>query len=651
MPKEILIVEDEFIIADTLSRIIKKAGYGLSGIANTVAEALEIIHRKQPDFVLIDIQLIGELSGIDLANSLTELNLPFIFISANSNQKILEAAKKTKPYGFVIKPFRDKDVIVALEIALYRYENNKEIGFRQDTALQRKAAQIINSDADWKQKLLGISKALQPYVPFEYVTVGFKSEREQPFNEYGFLRIGYDEYQNIGPAELATITGISLKDLSTLSNEDPLDSFANYYDQEDLIGLLYKQSIKKLITKNFKMNSHFVLPLQINGKGIFFINFYSRLTNAYGEDHLLFGNRYEKFLTGFIDTLLSDPQQTLISTGKVEYRPANREQKIEKSNLFEGIIGNSHLLLKVFDNIIQVAPANSSVLILGESGTGKEKIAHRIHALSPRNNKPYIKVNCAALPITLIESELFGHEKGSFTGAYDKKIGKFEQAHTGTIFLDEIGEIPLEIQVKLLRVLQEKEIERVGGRETIKTDVRIVAATNRNLEQEVAEGRFRLDLYYRLNVIPIVMPALRDRIDDIPVLAKHFLTYYNRKTGKNVRELSNEVVDQLKTYHWPGNIRELENLIERNILLSKNDQIDHIDLPRQLLNPASTGFSEPIVSSMSESEKTHILAALKKCNGKIWGTGGAAELLKLPPTTLNSKMKRLGIKKDFNNYH
>lgn len=650
MPKKILIVEDEFIIADTLSRIIKKAGYELSGIANTVKEALEIIDQKQPDFVLIDIQLIGELSGIDLANSLTELNLPFIFISANSNQKILEAAKKTKPYGFVIKPFRDKDVTVALEIALYRYENNKEIGFRQDTALQRKAAQIINSDADWKQKLLGIGKALQPYVPFEYISLGFKSEKDMPFNEYGFLRIGYDEYQNIGPGELAIITSSNLEDLSLLSNQDPLDRFANYYDQQDLIELLYKQSIKKLITKTFKMNSHLVLPLQINGKGTFFINFYSRLANAYGEEHLIFGNRYEKFLAGFIETLLSDPEQTLISSGKVEYRPANRDQKTEKNNLFEGIIGNSHLLLKVFDNIIQVAPANSSVLILGESGTGKEKIAHRIHALSPRNNKPYIKVNCAALPISLIESELFGHEKGSFTGAYDRKIGKFEQAHTGTIFLDEIGEIPLEIQVKLLRVLQEKEIERIGGRETLKTDVRVVAATNRNLEQEVAEGRFRLDLYYRLNVIPILMPPLRERIDDIPALAAHFLAYFNRKTGRNVRELSDHVIDQLKAYHWPGNIRELENLIERNILLSKNDQIDHIALPNQLPNQALFTFSEPTVSSMFDSEKTHILSALKKCNGKIWGTGGAAELLKLPPTTLNSKMKRLGIKKDFNNY-
>jgi len=651
MPKKILIVEDEFIIADTLSRIIKKAGYELSGIANTVKEALEIIDQKQPDFALIDIQLIGELSGIDLANSLTELNLPFIFISANSNQKILELAKKTKPYGFVIKPFRDKDVTVALEIALYRYENNREIGFRQDTALQRKAAQIINSAADWKQKMLSICKALQPYVPFEYVSLGFKSEKDQPFNEYGFLRIGYDEYQNIGPNELAIVAGTTVNNLSLLSNQDPLDRFANYYDQQDLNELLYKQSIKKLITKTFKMNAHLVLPLQIKGRGTFFINFYSRLANAYGEDHLVFAGRYEKFLTGFIESLLSDPEQTLITTGKVEYSPANSDRKTEKTNLFEGIIGNSHLLLKVFDNIIQVAPASSSVLILGESGTGKEKIAHRIHALSPRNHKPYVKVNCAALPISLIESELFGHEKGSFTGAYDKKIGKFEQAHTGTIFLDEIGEIPLEIQVKLLRVLQEKEIERVGGRETIKTDVRVVAATNRNLEQEVAEGRFRLDLYYRLNVIPIVMPPLRERIDDIPALAAHFLAYFNRKTGKNVRELSDQVIDQLKGYHWPGNIRELENLIERNILLCKNDQIDHIALPSQLPSQASFTPSEPIVSSMFDSEKTHILNALKKCNGKIWGTGGAAELLKIPPTTLNSKMKRLGIKKDFNNYH
>ena len=293
---------------------------------------------------------------------------------------------------------------------------------------------------------------------------------------------------------------------------------------------------------------------------------------------------------------------------------------------------------------MQVSRADSSVLILGESGTGKEKIAERIHSLSLRSAKPFIRINCAAMPASLIDSELFGHEKGAFTGAVERKPGRFEQAHTGTIFLDEIGELPLESQSKLLRVLQEKEVERIGGRVTIKTDVRIIAATNRNLEKEVAEGRFRLDLFYRINVFPIMMPPLRERKEDIPDLAAHFLKIYSRKTGKNVKGITPQVLENMKSYHWPGNIRELENLIERNVLLTRDDMISNMALPTQLKQPALP--SPPLqqaVTTMRDGERAHILAALKKCNGKIWGEGGAASLLNIPPTTLNSKMKKLGI--------
>lgn len=651
MSKKILIVEDEFIIADTISRILKRAGYEICGIANTVKEALEIVETKNPGFVLIDIHLIGELTGIDLANSLSESNIPFIYISANSNQSILEAAKKTNPYGFVVKPFRDKDVIVALEIALYRYENNLETGLRQNAILQKKADQIINSKADWKQKLNEIGQALQPYIPYEFMSVGFKAGYDAPFNDLGFLRIGYDEYQIIGPDELSMITNVRIQDLGLLKAQNPIDAFAGYYNGNALLERLDKPSIKKLITKTFKMNSHLSLPIHISGERTFFFNFYSRPGDAYTEMHILFCGRYEKLLSSFIENLLSDTENTLAPAGEKTFSKTGAEHETGKNNLFEGIIGNSHLLLKVFDNIIQVAPADSSVLILGESGTGKEKIAQRIHGLSLRKDKPFVKVNCAALPASLVESELFGHEKGSFTGAYERKIGKFEQANTGTIFLDEIGEVPLEMQVKLLRVLQEKEIERIGGKTTIKTDVRIVAATNRNLEIEVAEGRFRLDLYYRLNVFPILMPPLRERTEDIPALASHFLEYFNRKTGRAVKELSSHVLDQMKAYHWPGNIRELENLIERNVLLSKDNSIQNIAFPSQIDRGTVFPVAAPEVSSMFDNEKAHILAALKKCKGKIWGVGGAAELLELPPTTLNSKMKRLGIKKDLSSYY
>lgn len=309
---------------------------------------------------------------------------------------------------------------------------------------------------------------------------------------------------------------------------------------------------------------------------------------------------------------------------------------------FKNIIGNSQSLQLVLDAVLIVAKAETSVLLLGESGTGKEKIAACIHNLSSKKLKPFVKVNCAALPATLIESELFGHERGAFTGALEKRIGKFEQANGGTIFLDEIGEMPPEIQVKLLRVLQEKEIERVGGRETLKIDVRIIAATNRNLEKDISEGRFRMDLYYRLNVFPIIIPPLRERKEDIPLLTAYFIQAFNQKLGKQVSDISGMALEKLMKYNWPGNIRELENLIERSMLFTKGYFIDDISLPAQPKIPLLPGPAE--VKTIEENERSNIIAALKECNGKVSGTGGAAELLNIHASTLNSKLKKLGIK-------
>jgi transcriptional regulator with GAF, ATPase, and Fis domain len=261
-----------------------------------------------------------------------------------------------------------------------------------------------------------------------------------------------------------------------------------------------------------------------------------------------------------------------------------------------------------------------------------------------------VKVNCAALSPHLIESELFGHERGSFTGATDRRIGKFELAAGGTLFLDEIGEMPLDLQVKLLRVLQEKEIERVGGKAVIPTDVRIVAATNRQLWQEVQTGKFRSDLYYRLNVFPIIIPPLRDRREDIPALVDHFILKYARKMGKKITGVSEQVLSALKAYSWPGNIRELEHLIERTVLLTPEPFIQHVDVPAA--EPPEDPASDPVVlpeddhiKTIVEIEREHIVLVLKKCHGKVSGIGGAAELLQIPSTTLSSKMKRFNIQR------
>jgi transcriptional regulator with GAF, ATPase, and Fis domain len=350
----------------------------------------------------------------------------------------------------------------------------------------------------------------------------------------------------------------------------------------------------------------------------------------------------QKSISLFIESIFNEKK---ITTGNSSHQLSNSESFTEMDG-FEGIVGKSPLLLNVFDLITQVAPSDASVLILGESGTGKERIADCIHNRSPRKNKPFVKVNCAALPATLIESELFGHEKGSFTGALEKRIGKFEKADKGTIFLDEIGEMPLDLQVKLLRVLQEKYIERIGARDLTPVDVRIVAATNRNLEKEVAEGRFRLDLYYRLNVFPVELPALRERTDDIPALSIHFMNYYNRKAGKKITGLSDKVLERMEAYHWPGNIRELENVIERSVLLTKGSIIEDIGIPASQKKEGARLNEELRLKTIDENERDHIITVLRKCNGKVWGAGGAAEVLNVPSSTLRSKMKKLGITKE-----
>lgn len=329
---------------------------------------------------------------------------------------------------------------------------------------------------------------------------------------------------------------------------------------------------------------------------------------------------------------------------QLEEEKSYLQEEITKGHTYNDIIGSGNEMQKVFQLLSQVAFTNSTVLILGETGTGKELIARAIHNSSPRKNNLLVKVNCAALPANLIESELFGHEKGSFTGAVERRIGKFELAHKGTLFLDEIGEMPVELQMKLLRAIQEKEIERLGGKDPIKIDVRIITATNRNLKKEMEEGRFRSDLYYRLNVFPIQLPPLKNRTEDIPELVSHFIAKFNKSIGKEIKSISNNAMSGLLSYPWPGNVRELEHVIERSILMNNGTVIRDVFLP----NPQSTehtGNSTSAHMTMHEYEKECIIGALKKCNGKVYGPTGAAMILGIPHTTLHSKMKKLGITK------
>jgi formate hydrogenlyase transcriptional activator len=321
------------------------------------------------------------------------------------------------------------------------------------------------------------------------------------------------------------------------------------------------------------------------------------------------------------------------------------EEEARTEHNFGEIVGRSAALRRVLKQVETVAPTGSTVLIRGETGTGKELIARALHDLSPRRERTFVKLNCAAIPTGLLESELFGHERGAFTGAVSQKVGRFELAHQGTLFLDEVGDIPPELQPKLLRVLQEQEFERLGGTKTIKVDVRLVAATHRDLAAMVAEGRFRQDLYYRLNVFPLVLPPLRERPEDIPRLVRHFTQQFARRMGRRIETIPSAVMDALVRYPWPGNVRELQNVIERAVILSPGPSLQ---VPPGDLQPAATQASAPASAavSLADAEREHILGALRETGGVLGGPEGAAARLGMKRSTLYKKMKKLGISRE-----
>ncbi|KUJ60809.1 hypothetical protein AR687_15480 [Flavobacteriaceae bacterium CRH] len=415
----------------------------------------------------------------------------------------------------------------------------------------------------------------------------------------------------------------------------------------DCTFLNKKAQSKSFITdiSLFEIREVIALPLQYhkNNPSVLFLFFKRPQTLDRNALRLLRGLKMPLALT-VSNILLLEKIENIHenATAADTFQTANNQLESDDSQ----IIGNSDAIQKVKTLIQQVASSDSGVLILGESGTGKEVVAREIHQNSSRRKEPMIKVNCAAIPVNLIESELFGHEKGSFTGAIEKRIGKFELAHNGTLFLDEIGDLPTEMQTKLLRVLQEQEFERIGGKKAIKVNVRIIAATNRDLQLEMLEGRFRKDLFFRLNIFPILIPPLRNRKEDIPELCLHFVNKYALNSNKKNISLSANALKSMLHYSWPGNIRELEHCLERSILLANGSTINEVSfLSENEKITASNSFNEFHIKPLKEMEKEYILKVIKMCNGRISGPNGAAVKLEVPSTTLISKMQKLGIKK------
>src|SRR5579863_4854924 len=393
-------------------------------------------------------------------------------------------------------------------------------------------------------------------------------------------------------------------------------------------------------------------PLIIRERVLGVFGFGSSRENAFTEDDLTFLGQVANQIALAVENALAYGQVSEIKD-KLAQENVYLESEIRSELYFEEIVGNSEPLRRVLQEIETVAPADSTVLIYGETGTGKELIARALHDLSSRKPNAFVKLNCAAIPTGLLESELFGHEKGAFTGAITQRVGRFELANRGTIFLDEVGEIPLELQPKLLRVLQEREFERLGSSRTVRTDARLIAATNRDLKTMVEEQRFRSDLYYRLNVFPIRVPSLRERKEDIPQLVRHFVKEFSRRNQRVIDTIPSETMQALVRYHWPGNIRELQNVIERAVIISRGPVLnvalteltsDLSSTSAPVVSAAKSAAHENLQKMLEETERNQILRALEEADGVVAGPNGAAARLGVKRSTLQLRMQKLGIR-------
>ncbi len=394
------------------------------------------------------------------------------------------------------------------------------------------------------------------------------------------------------------------------------------------------------------LRASMLLPLQVNGNSVGVLSLGSRTEAAFTRDDLEFLEQVARQIAIGVHNALQH-QALSESRERIVEQKSYLEEEIRAEQDFEDIVGSSRALRSVLEQVDTVAPTDSTVLIEGETGTGKELIARAIHDRSSRRGRTFVKINCAAIPLGLLESELFGHERGAFTGAIARKIGRFELAHHGTLFLDEIGDIPLELQPKLLRVLQEQEFERLGSPRTQTVDVRVIAATNQNLTDMVADGRFRRDLFYRLHIFPISLPALRERPEDVPLLVRYFTSKYARRMNKQIERIASETLQALMRYPWPGNVRELQNYVERAVILCNDGELRTPAPDLKFSSSAeSHGNGNGDSGTLRELEKQHILHALHQSNWVVGGPGGAASRLGMKRTSLLYRMEKLGISRE-----
>jgi len=636
MELSILIVEDVFLESDYLNLILIKAGHRVTGVAKTVDQALNCLKKETPDVVLLDIFLKGDKTGINLADMLAKMGIPFIYLSANSNPATLEAAKQTNPYGFLVKPYREKDILIALDIAAHRHQHFRDQVRRQEKWFSSLMGGIVKEASSREQRSLQLAKGLQQCIPFDHIMIYTGCEKGDFSDLQIYKRADFGDFLRLDTTILIQKAQWQFEDLRRFYQDQSGRDEIQLRDQAAFANACLRDRVLAGMRRYLKAQSSLSVSLPHSDDHRAILLFLSCAPEGFDANHIAF----LRPMRSLLGTILGDdgkvPEDTVETTRTTE----DAHRQFDARLL--GLIGQSTKLQGVIQLAMQVATVNSTALIMGETGVGKELVAKAIHQFSPRKDKPMIKLNCSAIPPSLIESELFGHERGAFTSAIERRIGKFEQADGGTIFLDEIGEMPIGAQAKLLRVLQEREFERVGGSVTKKVDVRVIAATNRDLYEEVNQGKFRMDLYYRLLVFPIHVPPLRERKEDIPLLADHFIRAFAASARRPVKTLSDGAIDQLMSHSWPGNIRELQNLLEREMVSGLSAVIESVGLPRPIDLPAKEE-AELATDVTGLTDKEMIIAALKKCNGKVSGKSGAAEALGLNANTLSSRMRRLGI--------
>ena len=441
MNLNILIVEDQFLEAENLSIILKNAGHTVGAIAKSVDQAMGLLKKCNPDIVLVDIVLKGDLNGIDLAHMLDKKNIPFIFLSANSNATTFEQAIATKPYGFLVKPFREKELLLALNIAIYRYQKNIELSTRQQKWLKGLLSSVIDMPGNKNEKILSLIRALTSFLPFDFIVIDTMLADKSDLALYRYQRTGFDAYVKVDDRTMLADCDLDAAELNTTRKKFKGNNTPYFLNGQDYIDTCILSPVLDKIRQAKRFTAMLWLPLPHHWEVDMTITF-CRCGESFTHEHLDLMVSMQELLAEVVDSIRKPSK---------EHRPAEKFQPSRAPNQLlspgiEGIIGNSPKLIEALDKVIQVAPFDNTVLILGETGVGKEGLVKAIHNQSPRKGHPLVKVNCAAIPINLVESELFGHEKGSFTGATERRIGRFEQASGGTLFLDEIGELPVEVQ-------------------------------------------------------------------------------------------------------------------------------------------------------------------------------------------------------------